>query len=111
MRALGRISCGSMVRYRRKRSFLSLCFCPRSLAVPVVDEKLPLRLSVLRPPSLPQRCSWGLFMAARTGEDEVELLAEEDVLPKRRCVESVTMSLSLSPPSHHGQVSLRVSHP
>lgn len=49
-------------------------------------------------------------MAASTGDEDVELLAE-DVLPKRRCVESVTTSLSLSPQSHHGQVSLRVSQP
>ena len=96
-----------MVRYCRKRSFISLCLWPRSL--PLLLEKLPVLLRELRVLSVSQRLSCGLPMAERTGDEETEPLGDE-VLPKRRCVVSVTKS-SLPLPSHHGQVSLRVSQP
>jgi hypothetical protein len=48
-------------------------------------------------------------MAESTGDEETEPLGDE-VLPKRRWVVSAT-KCSLSLPSHHGQVSLRVSQP
>jgi hypothetical protein len=71
-----------------KRSFISRCFWPRSL--PLV-EKLPVLVRELKVLSVSQRFSCGLPIAEMTGEEEVEVLAD-DVLPKRRCVVSATIS-------------------
>lgn len=93
-----------MVRYCLNRSFFSRFFWPSSVPL----EKLPLRLSVLNALSVSARLSCGRWpIAKRTGDDA----AEEDVLPNRRWVESVIRSSSSPLLSHHGQLSLRVSHP
>jgi hypothetical protein len=54
-------------------------------------EKLPVLVRELKVLSVSQRFSCGLPIAEMTGEEEVEVLAD-DVLPKRRCVVSATIS-------------------
>ena len=73
--------------------------------------KLPVLLSELSVLSVSQRLSCGLPIGVMTGDECVEEPLADEVLPKRRWVESVTSSSKLPLLSHQGQLAVRFSQP